>query len=168
MYEKYQCLHGTDYDPLGFEWINADDADRSIYSFMRKSSDGKKNLLFVLNMTPMARPDYRCGVPVLGNYKLVMNSMDPKYGGDAPRSKKTYKAVEGECDKRDYSIAYDLPAYGCAIFEFDYVTDEPKKVTKKKAAKKAEPAEAENAEVTAEAPKKATRKRATKKKDAEV
>ena len=142
MYSKYQCLHGTDYDPLGFEWINADDADRSIYSFMRKSSDGKKNLLFVLNMTPLARPDYRCGVPVKTNYKLILNSMDPKFGGTAPISKKTYKAVEGECDNRPYSIAYDLPAYGCAVFEFDYVEDKPKKAakktTKKKAAKKAE------------------------------
>jgi 1,4-alpha-glucan branching enzyme len=137
MYAKYQCLHGTDYDPLGFEWINADDADRSIYSFMRKSSDGKKNLLFVLNMTPMARPDYRCGVPVLGNYKLVLNSMDPKYGGTEERAKKTYKATEGECDNRPYAIAYDLPAYGCAVFEFDYVTDEPKKTARKKAVKKA-------------------------------
>jgi 1,4-alpha-glucan branching enzyme len=142
MYSKYQCLHGTDYDPLGFEWINADDADRSIYSFMRKSSDGKKNLLFVLNMTPLARPDYRCGVPVKTNYKLILNSMDPKFGGTAPISKKTYNAVEGECDNRPYSIAYDLPAYGCAVFEFDYVEDKPKKAakktTKKKAAKKAE------------------------------
>ena len=142
MYSKYQCLHGTDYDPLGFEWINADDADRSIYSFMRKSSDGKKNLLFVLNMTPLARPDYRCGVPVKTNYKLILNSMDPKFGGTAPISKKTYKAVEGECDNRPYSIAYDLPAYGCAVFEFDYVEDKPKKAakktTKKKTAKKAE------------------------------
>ena len=109
---------------------------------MRKSSDGKKNLLFVLNMTPLARPDYRCGVPVKTSYKLILNSMDPKYGGTAPISKKTYKAVEDECDNRPYSIAYDLPAYGCAVFEFDYVEDKPKKAakktTKKKAAKKTE------------------------------
>ena len=171
MYAKYQCLHGTDYDPLGFEWINADDADRSIYSFMRKSSDGKKSLLFVMNMTPMARPDYRCGVPVLGNYKLVLNSMDPKYGGTEERAKKTYKATEGECDNRPYAIAYDLPAYGCAVFEFDYVTDEPKKTARKKAVKKAAAEIGEKAaeagEKVVEEVKKTTRKRATKKKAAE-
>ena len=106
MYAKYPCLHATDYDDRGFEWINADDADRSIYSFMRKDPEGKKNLLFVLNMTPMARPDYRCGVPVEGDYKLILNSMDPKYGGTTEITKKTYKAVTSGLRMRSLRIQH--------------------------------------------------------------
>ena len=172
MYAKYPCLHATDYDDRGFEWINADDADRSIYSFMRKDPEGKKNLLFVLNMTPMARPDYRCGVPVEGDYKLILNSMDPKYGGTTEITKKTYKAVEGECDRRPYSIAYELPAYGCAVFEFSMVKPAKKAAAKKTAekaetAKKTVKAKAETAKKTvtekAETVKKTAAKKTTRK-----
>lgn len=63
MYRKYPCLHEIDNDWNGFEWVNADDAERSTYSFIRKASDGKNNLLFVLNMTPVERKDYCVGVP---------------------------------------------------------------------------------------------------------
>ena len=63
LYKKNKAMYEMDSDPSGFQWINADDCFRSIYSFMRHSKDGKKNLLFVCNFTPMERPDYRGGVP---------------------------------------------------------------------------------------------------------
>ena len=63
LYKKNRCLYELDSDWSGFEWINADDADRSIFSFIRKSKDGKNNMLFVINFTPVAREDYRVGVP---------------------------------------------------------------------------------------------------------
>ena len=137
--QKYPALHATDYDPNGFEWINADDCDRSIYSFVRKSPDGKQNLLFVLNMTPMPRDDYSVGCFVPGKYKLLMNSMDPKYGGLAEITKKTYTAVEGECDGKPYHISFTLPAYGAEIFVYDNPVEEKKpakKTSKAKTAKK--------------------------------
>ena len=137
--QKYPALHATDYDPNGFEWINADDCDRSIYSFVRKSPDGKQNLLFVLNMTPMPRDDYSVGCFVPGKYKLLMNSMDPKYGGLAEITKKTYTAVEGECDGKPYHISFTLPAYGAEIFVYDDPVEEKKpakKTSKAKTAKK--------------------------------
>ena len=59
LYKKNKAMYELDSDPAGFQWINADDCFRSIYSFMRHSKDGKKNLLFVCNFTPMERPDYR-------------------------------------------------------------------------------------------------------------
>ena len=102
----------------GFEWINADDRDRSIFSFVRKSKDGKNNLLFVINFTPVAREDYRVGVPKNKTYKLVLNSEDPKFNGTDKNRKESYKAVKKECAGRDYSIAYPLPAYGVAVFKF--------------------------------------------------
>lgn len=117
MYRKYPAMHSTDYDPAGFQWINADDMDRSIYSFMRLSPTGRNNLLFVINYTPVARPDYRVGVPKKKQYKLIMNSQDPKYGGQHPREE-IYKAVKQECDGREFSFGYDLPPYGVAVFQF--------------------------------------------------
>ncbi len=131
---KYPALYASDYDPAGFEWINADDADRSIYSFVRKSPDGKNNLLFVLNMTPMPREDYRVGCFEPGSYRLILNSMDPKFGGNDPITKKTYKADKAECDGKPYSFGFALPAYGACVFVYD--EDKPEKKAKTAAKKK--------------------------------
>ena len=118
LYKKNKALYEMDSEPEGFEWINADDIFRSIYSFLRHSKDGKKNLLFVCNFTPMERPDYRVGVPRRKQLKLIMNSDDKKYGGKGEERPLVYKPVKQECDGQKYSFAYSLPPYGVAIFEY--------------------------------------------------
>ena len=118
LYKQNKALYEMDQDWRGFEWINADDGYRSIFSFVRHSEDGKKNLLFVCNFTPMERADYRVGVPKRKQYKLVLNSDDEKYGGTGEERPVVYKAVKKECDGRPYSFAYKLPPYGVAVFEF--------------------------------------------------
>ena len=93
LYKQNKALYEMDQDWRGFEWINADDGYRSIFSFVRHSEDGKKNLLFVCNFTPMERADYRVGVPKK-QYKLVLNSDDEKYGGTGEERPVVYKAVK--------------------------------------------------------------------------
>ena len=117
LYKKNKAMYELDSDPAGFQWINADDCFRSIYSFMRHSKDGKKNLLFVCNFTPMERPDYRVGVPRRKQLKLILNSDDKKYGGKGEERPLVYKPVKQECDGQKFSFAYPLPAYGVAVFE---------------------------------------------------
>lgn len=119
LYKEYPALYELDNDPAGFEWVNADDAYRSIYSFIRKSKSGKKSLLFVCNFTPVAREDYRVGVPSGKDYTLVLNSDAKKYGGEGARRKKVYTAKKGECDGLPYSIGYKLPPFGVAVFEYE-------------------------------------------------
>ena len=117
MYKKYPALGQNDKGYEGFQWINADDAYRSIFSFVRWSPTGKNNLLFVINFTPMERSDYRVGVPKKKKYTLVLNSKDPKYGGDyTPPT--VYTATDAVCDGQPYSIGYPLPPYGVAVFRF--------------------------------------------------
>lgn len=118
LYKKRKALHERDHMLDGFTWINADDRYRSIYSFVRHSEDGKKNLLFVCNFTPMERPDYRVGVPKKKQYKLLLDSDNAKYGGSGIEKPEKYKAQVGECDGQDYYLEYPLPAYGVAVFEF--------------------------------------------------
>lgn len=117
LYREHPSLYELDTCEEGFEWINADDASRSIFSFIRKSTSGKKNLLFVCNFTPVERKDYMVGVPKLGEYKLLMHSEEKKYGGSGKRRQASYKAHPGDCDHRPYHLKYKLPAYGVAIFE---------------------------------------------------
>ena len=118
LYKKYPALYANDQNPQGFEWINADDAARSIFSFVRWSPTGRNNLLFVINYTPVAREDYMVGVPKRKQYKLILNSKEPEFGGDVHKEQLVYRAVKKECDGRPYSFAYSLPAYGVAVFQF--------------------------------------------------
>lgn len=118
MYKQYPALCANDNGYEGFEWINADDGDRSIYSFIRWSPTKRNNLLFVCNFTPVERKDFMVGVPKKKQYKLILNSADPKYGGSFEAEDTVFKAVKGECDGQDYHIEYPLPAYGVAVFAF--------------------------------------------------
>ena len=118
IYRKNPALYELDSSWGGFEWINANDADRSIYSFIRKSKDGKNQLLFVCSFTPVARPDYRVGVPAKKTYKLILDSDSEEFGGCGRQRPQSYKAVEAECDGRPYSIAYPLEPYGVAVFRY--------------------------------------------------
>ena len=118
IYRKYPAMYELDWTWDGFEWINANDAYRSIFSFVRKSKDGKNNLLFVCNFTPVAYDDYRVGLPENRKCRLLLNSASTAFGGSEKRRKVTYTPVKSECDGREYSIAYKLPAYGVAIFVY--------------------------------------------------
>lgn len=118
LYKKNKAMYELDNDPAGFEWVNADDCFRSIYSFIRHSKDNKKNLLFVLNFTPMERRDYRVGVPRRKQCRLILNSDDVQYGGTGEARPLLYKPIKQECDGKKYSFAYPLPPYGVAVFEF--------------------------------------------------
>ena len=118
LYKKSPCLYEIDNDWLGFEWMNADDTERSIYSFVRRNKSGKQHMLFVINMTPVEYPKYRVGVPMNTQYKLLLNSDDKKFGGNGNKIPKVLKAKKGICDNRDQYITFPLPPLTAAIFEF--------------------------------------------------
>ena len=118
LYKNNKCLYEYDCYPEGFEWINADDGDRSIFSFVRHSESGKSNMLFIIHFTPVERPDYRVGTTCRRKHTLVLSSDDKKFGGTGKRRPKEYKPAKKECDGRKYSFRYKLPAYGVAVFKF--------------------------------------------------
>ena len=111
LYKNYRCLYETDYRPEGFRWINANDKDNSVYSFIRISPDNNKHLLFVLSFTPVERNKFRIGAPLKGKYKLVL-------GSNEDIQKKMLTAVKGDCDGYKQSLLINLPAYGIAVYEF--------------------------------------------------
>ncbi|MGN1030121.1 MAG: 1,4-alpha-glucan branching protein GlgB [Butyricicoccaceae bacterium] len=117
MYLKYPALYARDDTWDGFQWINANDGDRSIFSYVRYSPTGRNNMLFVVNFTPIDRPDYRVGVPKKKKYKLALSTKMEEFGGTG-EPETTFTAVKGECDGQPFSISYPLPPYGAAIFTF--------------------------------------------------
>ena len=117
MYKKYPALYTETKGYGAFEWINADDNERSIFSFIRKTTeaDNKNSVGFVFNFTPMERTDYVVGVPKAGTYKRILSTEN-----DDQVVK--YKAKEGECDGRPYRLEIPLKPFEAVAFEFPKVT----------------------------------------------
>ena len=116
LYHKYPALYRLDEEYDGFQWINANDGDRSIFSFIRRDETQKKNLLFICNFTLVDRDDYRVGVPKRGTYTLLLDQEHGYYKRGDKISH--YRSIKSECDGQPYSFAYPLPAYGTAVFRF--------------------------------------------------
>ena len=116
LYRKYPALYKIDNSWDGFEWVNADDAERSTFSFIRKDGTGKNSILVVLNMTPVARDDYRVGVPNVKKARLLLNSDEVQYGGQGHTIDREILVDRVPCDYRENSIVFQLPAYGAAVF----------------------------------------------------
>ncbi len=128
IYQKYPAMYELDTTWDGFEWINANDNYRNIFSFMRKDKTGKENLLFVINFSPMAYDDYRVGVPKKAKLTLILNSEDKKFGGNDIKRVKTYTTKQEECDGQKNSIAYPLAPYGVAVFAVKYTETKNQKM----------------------------------------
>ncbi len=117
MYKKYPALYTETKGYSAFEWINADDSERSIFSFIRKTTeaDNKNSVGFVFNFTPMERTDYIVGVPKAGTYKRILST-------ENDNQVVKYKAKEGECDGRPYRLEIPLKPFEAVAFEFPKVT----------------------------------------------
>ena len=118
IYRKYPALHEIDRDWAGFEWMNADDCERSIYSYVRKASSGKNNILVILNMTPIERKDYKVGVWKKKKYTLLLNSDEECFGGKGGKIPPALTAKDEEVEGKPYALTFDLPAYGAVMFRF--------------------------------------------------
>mgnify|MGYP004454450507 CR=1 FL=1 len=118
IYRKYPALHEIDRDWAGFEWMNADDCERSIYSYVRKASSGKNNILVILNMTPIERKDYKVGVWKKKKYTLLLNSDEECFGGKGGKIPPALTAKDEEAEGKHYALTFDLPAYGAVVFRF--------------------------------------------------
>jgi 1,4-alpha-glucan branching enzyme len=81
LYAKSSSLWQADYDHGGFFWIDCADNENSILSFVRQKNDGTNPIAVILNLTPVARPNYRLGLPRVGKWREVLNSDAGIYGG---------------------------------------------------------------------------------------
>ncbi|MCL2717854.1 MAG: 1,4-alpha-glucan branching protein GlgB [Lachnospiraceae bacterium] len=118
VYRKYPCMYEIDNDWGGFEWLNADDSERSTYSFFRKAKSGRNNLLFVINMTPMTWEKYRVGVPKKGKHKLLLNSCEERFGGCGAEIPAELVSEPVKCNSQKNSLTFDIPPYCAAVYLF--------------------------------------------------
>jgi 1,4-alpha-glucan branching enzyme len=81
LYADERSLHERDCEPEGFRWIVVDDADASVFAWVRHGGDGARPVVAVANFTPVPRPDYRLGLPGTGRWRELLNSDAAAYGG---------------------------------------------------------------------------------------
>jgi 1,4-alpha-glucan branching enzyme len=107
-YRDEPALHAADDDPGGFEWIDFADTQNVVVSFLRRA-EGAPDLLFVCNLTPVAREGYRLGVPGGGDWELVLNSDARVYGGTGYPIATRAAAEATPWHGRETSIVVDVP-----------------------------------------------------------
>jgi len=117
LYIKEPALHEKDYEPDGFAWISANDANHSIISFERRGSKEEDTLLVICNFTTIDAKNYKLAVPSAGSWKEIFSSDLPKFGGEGHNNKTVKKSKEGEVDDRKNYITITVPALSVSIFK---------------------------------------------------
>ncbi len=118
LYTTERSLFAQNYQPEGFEWINFDDTQNCVLSWLRKDTGTGQSLLFVANYTPIVRHNYRVGVPAMGYYQEILNSDDLKYGGSDLLNTGEMETFPIPMHGRTHSLSLRLPPLGVSIFKF--------------------------------------------------
>ena len=115
LYQEYDFLAKTDYDPNGFEWTVVDDANNSVVAFVRKNADGER-ILVVCNLTPVVRENYRIGVDKAGFWEEILNSDATIYGGDGIGNSGGKFSENISSHGKLYSLSLTLPGLSSQFF----------------------------------------------------
>jgi len=107
VYRESPALHYHDFDAHGFEWIDCNDREHSVLSYMRRGQDSI--VVSVFNFTPIVRDNYRIGVPEAGEYEVVINSDSEYYAGSNYPVSPLINSEATEWSERPYSIVVNLP-----------------------------------------------------------
>ena len=118
-YKQNKALWEGDYKTEGYQWIDADNCDESIYSFIRRDSKNDECLIFICNYTPVVRYDFRIGVPYLAEYVEDFNTDNEIYGGSGQVIAEKLLAEDIPCNNQPYSIKVKVPPMAAIILRVD-------------------------------------------------
>ncbi len=117
LYLELPPLWRLDHEPEGFRWIDASDRANSVIAYMRQ--DGERQVVVVLNFTPVPRSDYRIGVPGSGRYRVVLNSDDGAFGGSSFVAPVEVQAESTPFHGFENSVALVLPPLAALLLVED-------------------------------------------------
>jgi 1,4-alpha-glucan branching enzyme len=115
LYRDQPALHALDFDPAGFQWLDANDSLNSVITFVRRSNEPDDEVVVVANFTPLVRHNYRVGVPNPGYWREVLNSDAPHYGGSGAGNYGGVEAAPVPYHGRVHSINLTLPPLGLLV-----------------------------------------------------
>jgi 1,4-alpha-glucan branching enzyme len=117
MYREERALSELDVKPEGFAWIDCNDHEHSVVSFLRRSADPADFLVFVLNFTPVVRNTYRLGVPEAGRYAERLNTDAGIYGGSNVGNQGMVEAEDIPTHGYEHSVSLVLPPLSCLVLK---------------------------------------------------
>jgi 1,4-alpha-glucan branching enzyme len=117
-YKTTPALYEKGFSGEGFEWINYDDHQNCVISYIRKGYKPENNVVVICNLTPTIRENYRIGLPVKGKLKEVFNSDAKEFGGSGISNKKQITINKTAWNGKDYSAEVTLPPLAVTVFEF--------------------------------------------------
>jgi 1,4-alpha-glucan branching enzyme len=115
LYRGEPALHRLDFDKAGFEWIDGNDSDNSVLTFLRWPGDGPP-VLVACNFTPVVREGYQVGVPLAGAWREILNSDSPLYGGSGVGNLGRVEALASPWHGRAHSLRLTLPPLSVVLF----------------------------------------------------
>jgi 1,4-alpha-glucan branching enzyme len=115
LYRRTPALHEIDFSPDGFEWLDWNDRQNSVLSWLRRGRDGS-HVICITNLTPVVRHAFRIGVPEAGRYGELLNSDDLRYGGSGIRNPAVVADAPGVHGRR-VSITLQLPPLATIILK---------------------------------------------------
>lgn len=118
LYKKEKAFWEADRSPEGFEWIDADNSEQCMFSYIRRNKSGKSILITVLNMEVNPHENYRVGVPKAGYYEEIFNSDGEEFGGSGVVNTEIRKAEKIPFHGQPYSIVLRVPPIGGTILKF--------------------------------------------------
>ena len=133
LYAEEPAFWAEDFDPNGFQWIECDDAESSIVSFVRRSKE--KELVFLCNFTPVVHRGFSLGVPQEGVYHERLNSDAARFGGSDVINAAPLQSKAEPCNRCPYRVELDVPPLGMVILEREQPKKQPKKQAKPRAKK---------------------------------
>jgi 1,4-alpha-glucan branching enzyme len=117
LYQNSPALWQADYDHAGFHWIDCNDRDNSVLSFLRQTADGGNLTVVILNLTPVPRPGYRVGLPKGGKWREVLNSNAGIYGGSNSGNGGGIEAQAAATHGQSHSAEFFLPPLSVIVFQ---------------------------------------------------
>jgi 1,4-alpha-glucan branching enzyme len=112
-YQKEPALFELDFDAAGFQWIDCNDNENSVFSLVRRARDEREFLVLVFNFTPVPRYAYRIGVPAAGDYVEILNSDSSTYGGSNIGNSGHVASEPVAAHGFEQSLSLTVPPLGC-------------------------------------------------------
>lgn len=118
LYQEETSLSHNDFQPEGFQWINGNDGDHCVISFLRLGSTPEETFAVFSNFTPVARSGYRAGIPFSGFWREILNTDAEIYGGDNQGNAGGLMSESIPCDGRNDSLVLNLPGLSTLVFQY--------------------------------------------------
>ncbi|MCD5325670.1 MULTISPECIES: 1,4-alpha-glucan branching protein GlgB [Pontibacillus] len=117
LYKDHPALWELDHKEDGFEWVDPNNYEQSVVSFIRKGRSSEDQIVVICNFTPVVYHDYKVGVPASGMYEEVFSSDDVRFGGSGQLNGTTLETISIPWQGQDQHVSMTIPPLGVSFLK---------------------------------------------------